>query len=77
MQSVFIEVHYTINDMKALRRGYFNVHPKKFRKNPDEAAADVAKQFIREMRREYIYKIEINKVLYDSNDITEIVALPD
>ncbi len=70
---VLIQVHYVINDMKALRRGYFKVNTYKFKQNPNEAAAEVAKQWIREMRKEYIYKIEIYKVLYDEVDITELV----
>lgn len=70
---ILIQVHYIFNDMKALRRGYFNVDQYKFKKNPDETAAKTAKQWISEIKREYIFNIEVIKVLYDNNDITELV----
>lgn len=70
---VLIQVHYVINDMKALRRGYFKVNAYKFKQNPNEATAEVARQWIRELSKEYIYKIEIYKVLYNEVDITELV----
>lgn len=69
---VLILVHFFVNEIKTLRKGYFKVNPYKYKLNPDETAAEVAKQWIRELRKEYSYRIEVFKVLYDENDITDL-----
>ncbi|PAD67037.1 hypothetical protein CHH83_20950 [Bacillus sp. 7586-K] len=73
MQTVFIQVHYDVNGMKALRRGDFKVNPYKYKMDPDKTAAEVAEQFVRQVKRESNVKIEIVKVLYNEVDITELV----
>lgn len=67
-----VEVHYKMNDNRLLRRGPFPVVPANFIKDEKQEAARVAYEFIRQIRKESSYRITLEKVLYDGNDITEM-----
>lgn len=70
---VHIKVHYIANGMKVLQQGDFKVNQIKYKSNPDEAAAESAKQFIAWIVRNNMYKVEIDKVLYNTTDITDLI----
>lgn len=67
--SVLIVIHYLSNDQKVMQRGTF---PLKGR--PKEV---VAYEFLRWIRREMPYGAEVEKVLCDDEDITELVKKLD
>ncbi|MFY0762129.1 hypothetical protein AB1K32_25345 [Metabacillus dongyingensis] len=74
---IVIDLHYFVNGMKSLQSGYFKVNERKFKINPDEEAARVALAWFKNVKREFIYEVDIYKVLYNQIDITEIVKLKE
>lgn len=72
---ILIKLHYLVNGIKNLQRGYFKVNVLKYKKNPDEEAARVACVWFREVKQDFIYDVKLNKVLYFEKDITSIVNL--
>lgn len=40
---ILIQIHFCVNGVRTLRKGYFKVNAYKFKQNPDEAVAEVAK----------------------------------
>ncbi|MCV9884690.1 hypothetical protein [Metabacillus halosaccharovorans] len=69
---VHIEVKYIHYDTLSLQQGSFPVDSFEYEINPDQAAADSAIRFIRELQRVHS-GMQIRKVSYNSIDITEIV----
>lgn len=63
--NVVIHIHYIANDMGVLRRGSF---PLKSR-NPEEVAYEWWKQ----IKRESYVNLELDKVIADGEDITQLV----
>jgi hypothetical protein len=63
--NVTIEVHYITNDNKVMQRGSFPLR----RKKPEE----VAYEWFRQIRREMPFGAELEKVIVDGEDLTELV----
>lgn len=62
-----------VNGIKNLQSGYFKVNILKYKNNPDEEAARVANEWFKKVKRDFIYDLELYKVKYNENDITEKV----
>lgn len=69
---VLLQVYFIYNDIKVLQKGDFKVNPYKYQTDPDEAAADSAKEWITKLGRE-LPGMEIDKVLYNDTDITHLI----
>ncbi|MDQ0857683.1 hypothetical protein [Bacillus sp. V2I10] len=70
---IVIDLHYFVNGMKTLQCGYFMVNGKKFKYNPEEESARVAFEWFQKVKRDFIYDVDLYKVLYNQIDITEKV----
>jgi hypothetical protein len=72
--NITLNVFLEANGNKFLQRGTFPVKPSQFKKDPDQEAARVANNWIREIRRVVNGQVNIVKVIYDGEaDITELV----
>ena len=70
---VHIELVYLGWDNTIMQKGNFPVDQRKFKEDPDYAAAEVALKWIREIRREHEVS-KIIKVTYNKeHDITDLV----
>ena len=69
---VLIQIHFEVNGSKVLRRGDMSVNSFEYEINPDQAAAESAIRWIRDLQREFP-SMKIDKVVYNMTDITEIV----
>ncbi|MEH7236735.1 hypothetical protein [Bacillus sp. JJ1562] len=71
---VSIDVFLNIEGSQLRSGGSFNVTPKEYKENPDQAVAIVAYQYIQDIIEETGYRETIiDKVLYEGNkDITEL-----
>lgn len=63
--TVLIQIHYITNDNKVMQRGTFPLKGKK--------KEVVAYEFLRWIRRNMPYGADLEKVLCDGEDITELV----
>ncbi|MDQ0860022.1 hypothetical protein [Bacillus sp. V2I10] len=70
---ILITLHYFVADGKFRQSGDFKVDVRSYKEDPDKEAARVAYEWFREIRREFIYNVELYKALYNEIDITEIV----
>lgn len=70
---IVIALHYFVNGVKTLRQGEFRVNIRNYEEDPDKEAARIAYDWLRKVRREYIYKVNFYKSLYNGIDITEEV----
>lgn len=70
---IVIDLHYFVNGMKTLQCGYFKVNSREFNINPDEEAARVAFAWVKQVKRDFIYEVDLHKVLYNQIDITNLV----
>lgn len=71
---VLIKVHYVSTGGNTLQKGDWQVNPRQYRENPDTAAVAGALEFIKFIKRQNPYPIEVTKVLYaDDVDITDKV----
>ncbi|WP_307437797.1 hypothetical protein [Bacillus sp. V2I10] len=46
---------------------------REFNNNPDEEAARVALGWFKQVKRDFIYEVDLYKVLYNQIDITDLV----
>ncbi|UAL53519.1 MULTISPECIES: hypothetical protein [Metabacillus] len=74
---IVIDLHYFVNGMKTLQCGYFKVNVREFNINPHEEAASVALEWFKKLKRDFIYNVELYKVLYNQIDITELVKVKE
>jgi hypothetical protein len=63
--NVTIEIHYITNGNKVMQRGSFPLR----RKKPEE----VAFEWFRQIRREMPFGAELEKIIVDGEDVTELV----
>ncbi|MFY0758719.1 hypothetical protein AB1K32_07545 [Metabacillus dongyingensis] len=70
---ILIQLHYIINGGKLLQQGDFKVNERNYKLDPDKEATRVAYKWYREVKRAYIYEVELHKVIYNQIDITEKV----
>ena len=69
---IHIAVHYVANGCRILQRGEFPVMPSNYIKDEKREAARIAYDFIEQIRRKNSYRITLEKVLYNGNDITDM-----
>jgi glycerol-3-phosphate dehydrogenase len=63
--NVLIVIHYISNDNKVMQRGSFPLRGK--------TKVQVAYEWLRQIKREMPYYEELEKVIVDGEDITELV----
>ncbi|HZH60689.1 MAG TPA: hypothetical protein VEY70_14165 [Metabacillus sp.] len=69
---VLIQIHFEVNGSKVLRRGDISVNSFEYKIKPDNAAAESAIRYIKDLRREHP-GMKVYKVVYKTIDITELV----
>jgi hypothetical protein len=63
--TVLIQIHYITNDNKVLRRGSFLLKGKK--------KEEIALEFWKWIKKEHPFECEIEKVIVDGDDLTDLV----
>lgn len=70
---IVIELHYYCGS-PSLRRGEFYVNTRAYRENHHLEAARIALDFFKQIRRESLTEVKLEKIIYNSEyDITELV----
>lgn len=71
--TILIMVRYQSAAGGVLQQGYFKTKAWLYKENPDKEAARVAKEFVRQIKRDNPYEITITEVTYENNDITHLI----
>lgn len=74
MQTIVIQIFYTVYDNKIMRKGEFRVNSRLYQQYPDLEAAKVANKWFRDIQKEHGFAAEIIKVVYEGKDITHLIA---
>lgn len=67
-----ITVHYVLFDIRAMRGGSFPVNMSNFKKDEQREVIRVAYNFVEQIRCEVSERIQIQRILYNDKDVTEL-----
>lgn len=75
---ISITIIYKSNGNKVSQQASFPVNSKRFKEDPHTEAARVTYEWLKEIKKEMSYSVEIDNVVYSGdNDITELVKQLD